>query len=75
MEKGEESVRKIAKSHRIRARWARELYRRYVERGEYPYPREAWRKKRRIEEIEIKKVIEKKEEHVLAGANVIEKML
>jgi len=59
MEKGEESVRKIAKSQRIKARWARELYRRYVERGEYPYPRERGRKKRRIEESEIKKVIEK----------------
>jgi len=56
---GEESVRKIAKSQRIRARWVRELYRRYVERREYPYLREGGRKKRRIEESEIKKVIEK----------------
>jgi len=59
MDKGEESVRKIAKSQRIKARWARELYRRYVERGKYPYLREAGRKKRRIEESEIKNVIEK----------------
>jgi len=29
MEKGEESVRKIAKSQRIKARWARELYNDY----------------------------------------------
>jgi len=75
MAKGEQSVRKIAKSLRTTAKGIRELYRRYVERGEYPYPREGGRKKRRIEEREIKKVIEKKEEHVLAGANVIEKML
>jgi len=44
MEKGEQSVRKMAKNQRIKARWARELYRRYVERGEYPYPREGGRK-------------------------------
>lgn len=75
MEKGEQSVRKIAKSQKITARWARELYKRYVESGEYPYPRKVGRKKRGMDDGEIKKVIEVKEKHVLAGANVIEKML
>ncbi|HEC93314.1 MAG TPA: IS481 family transposase, partial [Candidatus Atribacteria bacterium] len=44
MEKGERSVYRIAKLQNVTPRWVRELYRRYTETGEYPYPNKPGRK-------------------------------
>ena len=48
MEKGELSVRCIARQQDITPQWARALHKSWQDTGEYPYPKKAGRKKKNI---------------------------
>jgi len=75
MERGELSVNKIARIQKITPRWARELYRRYKETSQYPYPRKPGKKPKPISEEDISRVLAMKNKHPLSGALTIEKLL
>lgn len=73
LKKGELSVYRIAKQQGITPRWARELYKRYRESGNYPYPKLPGRKAMPIPEEERALVLETKQEHPV-GAVSMEKL-
>lgn len=72
MERGQNSVRQIAKQQDITPQWARELHRRWMYTGEYPYPKPAGRKKSPINAEENEYVLKLKEEHPLSGPTTLE---
>ena len=74
MKRGELSVYRIAKQQRISTRWARELHRKYMETGEYPYPRGPGRPAKEISEAERKLILELRQEHPLC-AMTLERIL
>lgn len=72
---GERSVYRIAKRMDITPQWAREIHRFYHETGEYPFPNKPGRKKKVITDEEKELILKTREEHPLAGACAIEKLL
>ncbi|HEC80906.1 MAG TPA: helix-turn-helix domain-containing protein, partial [Thermoplasmatales archaeon] len=74
MEKGERSVYRIAKLQNVTSRWVRELYRRYTETGEYPYPDKPGRKPSPISDEERRIVLEIRKQHPVCAVT-LEKIL
>lgn len=74
MEKRELSVCRIAKIQKITPQWARELHRKYVKTGSFPFPRPSGRKPRPIEEEERTAVLEMWKKHPVC-ALTLEKLL
>jgi putative transposase len=74
MEKGERSVYMIAKLQNVTPRWVRELYRRYRETGQYPYPNKPGRKPLPISDEERRVVLEIRKQHPVC-ASTLEKIL
>lgn len=72
MKRGELSVYRIARQQKITPQWVRILYKKYLETGEYPYPRPAGRKKLDIDPEEREYVLRLKEQHPLSGATTLE---
>ena len=57
MEKGELSVYRIARQQGVTPQWVRCLYRKYLETGEYPYPKHAGRKPVPLDPGEIEYIL------------------
>jgi len=74
MEKGERSVYRIAKLQNVTPRWVREIYRRYKETGEYPYPNKPGRKPSLISDEERRIVLEIRKQHPVCAVT-LEKIL
>jgi len=74
MEKGERSVYRIAKLQNVTPRWVREIYRRYKEIGEYPYPNKPGRKPSLISDEERRIVLEIRRQHPVCAVT-LEKIL
>ena len=74
MEKGERSVYRIAKLQNVTPRWVREIYRRYKETGEYPYPDKPGRKPSLISDVERRIVLEIRKQHPVCAVT-LEKIL
>ncbi|MBI4738399.1 DDE-type integrase/transposase/recombinase [Candidatus Woesearchaeota archaeon] len=74
MKEGRMSVYRIAKQQHITQRWVRELYRRYLETGKYPFPRKPGRKPKEISVEERKTVLDLRQEHPLC-AGMLERIL
>jgi putative transposase len=74
MKKRELSVCRIARIQKITPQWVRELYRKYVETGSFPFPRPSGRKPRPIEEEERIAVLEMWKKHPVC-ALTLEKLL
>ena len=74
MEKGERSVYRIAKLQNVTPRWVREIYRRYKEIGEYPYPNKPGRKPSLISDEERRIVLEIRKQHPVCAVT-LEKIL
>ena len=72
VEKGEQTIYRIAKTQNITSRWTRELYHIYQETGQYPYPKKPGRKPRPISASEKACVLQLKKKHPLSGAVVLE---
>lgn len=70
MRKGQLSVYQIAKQQKVTQRWVRELYKRYLETGEYPYPARPGRKPIPISENERATVLELWKEHPLCAGTL-----
>jgi transposase InsO family protein len=75
MDKGERSVYRIAKLMDITPQWAREINRVYHETGEYPFPQKPGRKNKPLSEEEKDLIIKTREQHPLAGACTLERIL
>jgi transposase InsO family protein len=75
MDKGKRSVYRIAKTMDITPQWAREIHRIYHERGVYPFPRLPGRKRKTMSKDEQDLILKTREEHPLAGALAIERIL
>ena len=75
MEKGERSTYRIAKIQQISPRWVREIYNIYKETGEYRYPRKSGRKPIPLSQKEQAMILEEREQHPIAGAVALEKLL
>lgn len=67
MKKGQLSVYRIAKQQGVTPRWVRELYKRYLETGEYPYPTRVGRKPVPISEEDRRTVLDIRREHPLCA--------
>ena len=74
IDKGKRSTYKIAKTHQITPRWARELHHRFHKVNRYPYPKKSGRKPRPISEEEKKIVLEVRQHHPLSAVT-LEKLL
>jgi putative transposase len=72
MEKGELSVRCIARQQDITPQWARALHKSWQDTGDYPYPKKAGRKKKDILPEEREYILKLKEAHPLSGATTLE---
>lgn len=75
IDKGERSVYRIAKHMDITPQWAREIHRFYHETGKYPFPNKPGRRKKVITDEEKELILQTREEHPLAGACAIEKLV
>ena len=75
IDKGERSVYRIAKIMDISPQWAREIHRIYHETGQYPFPQKSGRKPKQLSEEEQEHILNTREEHPLAGALALEKLL
>jgi transposase InsO family protein len=75
MGKEERSVYRIAKLMDITPQWVREIHRSYHETGAYPFPHKSGRKQKPISKEEKNLILEIREEHPLAGALAIERIL
>jgi putative transposase len=72
MEKGELSVYRIARQQGVTPQWVRCLYRKYLETGEYPYPKHAGRRPVPLDPDEIEYILGLKRQHPLSGATTLE---
>ena len=75
MDKRERSVYRIAKMMGITPQWAREIYHTYHKTGAYPFPQKPGRKPMQISSEEKHLILKTREEHPLAGALAIERIL
>ena len=75
LRKGELSVYAIAKIQHISQRWVRELHRKYLKTGTYPYPGRPGRPRKPILPSESKKILVMKKKHPLSGAYTLEKLI
>ena len=75
LRKGELSVYAIAKIQHISQRWVRELHRKYLKTGAYPYPDRPGRPRKPILASESKKILVMKKMHPLSGAYTLEKLI
>jgi putative transposase len=69
-EKGLLSVYQIAKQQKVSQRWVRELYKRYLKTGEYPYPAKPGRKPLPITDDERTTILELRKEHPLCAGTL-----
>jgi putative transposase len=74
IKRGELSIYRIAKQQEITPRWTRELYRRYQESGNHPYPKQPGRKVMSVSEEERALILKMKQNHPV-GAVSMEKLL
>ena len=70
MKKGQLSVYGIAKQMKVTARWVRELYKRYLDTGEYPYPNRPGRKANPITDEERRTILVTRDEHPLCAVTL-----
>ena len=63
-----------ARIQKVTPRWVRELYRRYKETGEFPFPKAPGRKQKPISREEREAVIRMRKEHPV-NALILEKLL
>ncbi|MEM3043150.1 MAG: IS481 family transposase, partial [Thermoplasmata archaeon] len=75
MEKGEASAYQLARIQKISERWVWELYRRYSERGEYPYPKKPGASPKPITDEEREYVMRARARHPASGAFTLEKAI
>ncbi|MEM4730107.1 MAG: hypothetical protein QXH42_10175, partial [Thermoplasmata archaeon] len=73
MEKGEASAYQLARIQKISERWVWELYRRYREKGEYPYPKKPGASPKLITDEERECVMRARARHPASGAFTLEK--
>lgn len=70
MKKGELSVYRIAKQQSVTPRWVRELYQRYKDAGEYPFPQKPGRKPDIITDEERSTILNLRQEHPLCAVTL-----
>ncbi|MEM3043256.1 MAG: hypothetical protein QXD84_06915 [Thermoplasmata archaeon] len=75
MEKGKASAYQLARIQKISERWVWELYRRYSERGEYPYPKKPGASPKLISDEEREYVTRARARHSASRAFTIEKAI
>ena len=74
IDKGKRSTNRIAKTQKIKPRWARELHHRFHKINQYPYPKKPGRKIKQITEEEKNIVLETRQSHPLSAVT-LEKIL
>jgi len=74
VDKGEQSIYRIAKTQQITPRWTRELHHQYHTKHKYPYPKKSGRKPRPISKEEKTNVLRIRQQHPLSAVT-LEKIL
>ena len=75
MDKGEQSVYRIAKTMNVTPQWVREIHRTYHKFHRYLYPKKPGRKPNPLSEKDRILVVNTRKEHPISGALALEKIL